>query len=564
VHILLVATANIVAAEEFVRRLYPQATIEIIGKASLVEPSPWRSLWRLRGSRPDVFAVSWETLTWPVQQGLYACYGTLLGAREIIFFDSRGQMRRQTRWQVWQHELPWATLELLAALALVGVTAVAVLWWSLRPRRPVRPGARDAPILFLRTTPAPAALAGGAATHIRGFLTALVRHQSCLHVFSNDFVPELPATIPQTTIPPSPRFGLSRALSDVWNAWRFASRALVPAQQLQPQCIYQRYSRFNFSGVRLARCLRVPFLLEYNGSEVWVGRYWDRIGLLWLLERIERLNLRAADRIFTVSEVLARELVERGVPAEKIVVNPNGVDPEEFHPDCGGREVRVEQGWEDDVVVGFLGSFGPWHGAEVLAEAISQLPPSARLRFVLIGAGNLLPAVQRRVRATPWRERTLFLGRVAHAEVPRWLDACDILVSPHVPMPGGQEFFGSPTKLFEYMAVGKAIVASRLGQIAQVLEHERTALLVEPGNVAALTAAIARLAREPELRTRLGQQARQAVVEKYTWKQNAGRVLAAYHSRFGLTELPANTTSPQPLARTPPAGKPARWPPNAK
>lgn len=541
--VLLVATANIAPAEDFLRRLYPNATIEIIGKVTLAEPSPWKSLRRLRARRPHVFAVSWESLAWPMQQALYACYGTLLGAREIIFFDSRGQMRRQTRWQVWWRELPWATLELVAAPVLVGVTALAVAWWSLRSRGQVRPRVRAAAILFLRTTPAPAALAGGAGSHIRGFLTALVRQQPCLHVFSNDFIPDLPPTIPQMTILPSRRFGLSRALSDVWNAWRFTSRALAQAWQLQPKCVYQRYSRFNFTGVRLARCLRVPFLLEYNGSEVWVGRHWDRIGLLWLLERIERLNLRTADLIFTVSEVLARELVERGVPAEKIVVNPNGVDPEEFHPHCGGRELRAEQGWENDVVVGFVGSFGPWHGAEVLAEAISQLPLGSRLRFVFLGAGNLLPAVQQRVRATPWSKRTLFVGRVAHAQVPRWLDACDILVSPHVPMPDGREFFGSPTKLFEYMAMGKAIVASHLGQIAQVLEHERTALLVEPGNATALAAAIARLAREPELQARLGQQARQEVVGKYTWNQNAARVLTAYRTRFGVTELSADTAS---------------------
>jgi len=518
--------------------------MEIIGKVALAEPSPWKSLRRLRAHHPDVFAVSWESLAWPIPQALYACYGTLLGAREIIFFDTSGQMLRHTRWQVWRRELPWAALELLAAPVLVGVTALTVLYWALRPRRPGQPGTRAAPILFLRTTPAPAALAGGAATHIRGFLTALVRQQPHVHVFSNEFIPELPPTIPQMTIPPSRRFGLSRALSDVWNAWCFTHRALPSARQVQPSCLYQRYSRFNFAGVRLARCLRLPFLLEYNGSEVWVGRHWDRIGLLWLLECIERLNLRSADLIFTVSEALARELLARGVPAEKIIVNPNGVDPEEFHPECGGRGLRAEQGWEDDVVVGFLGSFGPWHGAEVLAEAISQLPPGAHLRFVFLGVGNLLPAVQQRVQATPWAQRTLFLGRVAHAAVPRWLDACDILVSPHVPMPDGREFFGSPTKLFEYMAMGKAIIASCLGQIAQVLEHERTALLVEPGDAAALAAAITRLAREPDLRARLGQQARQAVVARYTWEQNAARVLAAYRTRFGLSALPADTASP--------------------
>ena len=121
-------------------------------------------------------------------------------------------------------------------------------------------------------------------------------------------------------------------------------------------------------------------------------------------------------------------------------------------------------------------------------------------------------------------------GAVAHERVPALLDACDILVSPHVPLDAGAEFFGSPTKLFEYMAMGKGIVASRLGQIGEVLEHEETALLVDPGNVAQLTGAILRLTSSAELRHRVGAAARRTAVERYTWKHNAQRVLDAYHA----------------------------------
>jgi glycosyltransferase involved in cell wall biosynthesis len=124
----------------------------------------------------------------------------------------------------------------------------------------------------------------------------------------------------------------------------------------------------------------------------------------------------------------------------------------------------------------------------------------------------------------------IFTGAVAHEAVPALLDACDILASPHVPLTDGSEFFGSPTKLFEYMAVGKGIVASRLGQIGEVLEHEQTALLVEPGDTAALATAIQRLVDSHELRTRLGFKAREVVVQKHTWKHNAQRVLDAYRS----------------------------------
>jgi glycosyltransferase involved in cell wall biosynthesis len=124
----------------------------------------------------------------------------------------------------------------------------------------------------------------------------------------------------------------------------------------------------------------------------------------------------------------------------------------------------------------------------------------------------------------------IFTGAVAHDRVPALLDACDILVAPHVPLADGSDFFGSPTKIFEYMAMGKAIVASRLGQIGEVLDDEETALLVEPGNVKELAAAIVRVAGSSELRARLGPNAREAAVKNHTWGHNARRVLEAYHS----------------------------------
>jgi len=138
--------------------------------------------------------------------------------------------------------------------------------------------------------------------------------------------------------------------------------------------------------------------------------------------------------------------------------------------------------------------------------------------------------VEQIIRAAGQEQRVIFAGHVDHKRVPALLDACDILLSPHVPLEDGSDFFGSPTKLFEYMAMGKGIIASRLGQIGDVLANEETALLVEPGNVAALAKAIVRLADSPELRESLGAAARRAAVERHTWKQNAQRVIDAYRA----------------------------------
>jgi glycosyltransferase involved in cell wall biosynthesis len=138
--------------------------------------------------------------------------------------------------------------------------------------------------------------------------------------------------------------------------------------------------------------------------------------------------------------------------------------------------------------------------------------------------------VEQTLREAGLEHRVILTGAVEHERVPALLDACDVLASPHVPLEDGSEFFGSPTKLFEYMAMGKAIVASRLGQIGDVLVNEETALLVEPNDARELSQAILRLTNSLELRERLGAAARREAIAQHTWTHNAGRVLDAYRS----------------------------------
>ena len=261
------------------------------------------------------------------------------------------------------------------------------------------------------------------------------------------------------------------------------------------------------------------------------------MGRLELLERYERLNLDAAARIFVVSDVERRNLEARGVAGEKIVVNPNGVDVERFRPGVGGMEVRRELGIRDDeVVAGFVGTFGPWHGVEKLAEAIRLIDAGEPIRFVLVGSGSLHVEVAKRLEAEVASGRVIFTGAVGHERVPRLLDACDILVAPHVPLADGSEFFGSPTKIFEYMAMGKGIVASRLGQIGEVLVDGETALLVEPADVGELKNAIVRLSQNDEMRRVLGTKAREIAEREHTWTHNAQRVLDEYKILTGLQD----------------------------
>jgi glycosyltransferase involved in cell wall biosynthesis len=150
-----------------------------------------------------------------------------------------------------------------------------------------------------------------------------------------------------------------------------------------------------------------------------------------------------------------------------------------------------------------------------------------RLRFLLVGDGPLKKGMEQTLEAHGVAEAAVFTGIAAADHVPGLLNAADILVAPNVQMPEGKSFFGSPTKLFEYMATGKAVVASNLDQLAEVLSDGETALLVPPDDAERLAVAIETLAEDEELRSRIGANARTRVLEGHTWRHNALRVVEA-------------------------------------
>jgi glycosyltransferase involved in cell wall biosynthesis len=304
--------------------------------------------------------------------------------------------------------------------------------------------------------------------------------------------------------------------------------------------VYQRYSLHNFAGLRLAHHLRVPFVLEYNGSEVWMSRHWGRpLKYEALAERIERVNVGAADLVVVVSGPMRDELVARGVPANRILVNPNAVDPQRYRPDTDGTAVRSRLALQGKTVVGFISTFQAWHGAEVLAAAFALLMrdhPEYResVRLLMVGSGPRLAPSRQILSDGGLDDLVTFVGLVPQEEGPHYLAACDVLVSPHVRNPDGTPFFGSPTKLFEYMAMSKGIVASNLDQIGEVLRHGETAWLVPPGQPEALASGLARLIADRDLRTTLGAAAHRAALAHHTWRAHVRATLAALESRVGV------------------------------
>ncbi len=325
----------------------------------------------------------------------------------------------------------------------------------------------------------------------------------------------------------------------------FYSRLKPVLEALRPSYIYERLVPGNVAGARLSQELGIPYLVEFNGSELSMARSFGKRPLAFesLFLEAEKALFQQATAISVVSRTVREYVVSMDVDPAKIFINPNCADPEMYCPpsDEERRKIRRELGYTDsDVVIGFIGSFGGWHGIEVLAKAIPRICNQVgEARFLMIGNGNLRHLIVGAVKRSGLQDKVHFTTMLPQAEAAVIMKACDVFVSPHHRNMEDGRFFGSPTKIFEYMALGGAIVASDLGQIGEVLSPalrpselgkpvqdagDAVSVLCQPGNVEEFVAAVTALARSPDLRSRMGANARRAVLSEFNWDRHVGRL----------------------------------------
>lgn len=484
-----------------------------------------------RGHRPATLVVAGAPPEEDIGYGLVPLVVMGLRPGRVALLDVRdGSLRSRSRARfLARAAAPAAAQMAVAATALVGQRALAA--YAGRRRDGVTsPELRG--VLYVRGLSGTSTGVGGSVTHAHGVIEGLGRIGIDVVPITTDRA--IAATAEAQERPPCrwrvvriPRIFKALPASTALGGDLALLRAAGEAAE-SCDVIYQRHGRFTLAGPLLAKRTGKPLFLEFNGSQIFFTTAWQPTPFARQVAVCEKASLAAAARIIVVSEVERDNLIRRGVSPERIVVNPNGVDTERF-AQGGGPDVRRRLGLDGALVAGFVGSFGPWHGAPVLAEAFAMVAQRVpELQLLLIGTGPESDRTRMVLEQHGVLDRCRFTGAVPPAEVPGHLDACDILVSPHVPLPGDIPFFGSPTKLFEYMAAGKPIVASALGQIADVLTDGQTALLVTPGAVDELALGLERLARSPELRVALGAAAREQAVERHTWARNAEVIAAAY------------------------------------
>jgi glycosyltransferase involved in cell wall biosynthesis len=406
-------------------------------------------------------------------------------------------------------------------------------------------------ILYLKTNFWFGVKAGGSVAHVEGVISGFKNKGYTIDYAGLDCSPSLSKSIRRHIKSVVPNymsflFYLNLYIFDCINYKIFKN---LPIKNYK--FIYHRMALNSLSAILLSKRSGIPLVLEYNGSEVWVQRNWSkRLLLEFISQAIENACIRYADYIITISEVLKDELVGRGIPEEKIVCYPNCVDPVKHNPDLfTSKELLSERqrlGFsKDDIILTFMGTFGKWHGVEVLAQAIRylyELDPAwlkdNKVKFLLVGDGACMPEVKKILSSIPsYSDFVKLIGLVPQEEGPLYLALSDILLSPHSPPNTGESFFGSPTKLFEYMAMKKVIIASDLGQISDVLspavhinqiqkvKKNHSAILCEPGSIEQLGQAILHSIEHLSQLSFMKKNAYDKVMRDYTWDKHVEKIL---------------------------------------
>lgn len=279
--------------------------------------------------------------------------------------------------------------------------------------------------------------------------------------------------------------------------------------------VIERYSLASGPGHHVAAAQQIPLVLEVNAPLVDEAARFRGLRDAPLRRAREAALLRAADAVVAVSEAIAAHCRAAGVAGDRIRVIPNGVDAAAF-AGTDGTAVRLRLGLSPaDPVVGFCGSLKPWHGVDVLVDAVALLGPGPTL--LVVGDGPESAAVRARARALGLAAATVMTGGVPHDAVPGHLAAMDVGVAPYRAM---DPFYFSPLKVVEYLAAGLPVVASDLGSLRDLTPLVE---VVPPDDAPALARALAALLADPPARRRLGDRGR-AFAATRTWDGVAQRL----------------------------------------
>jgi glycosyltransferase involved in cell wall biosynthesis len=359
----------------------------------------------------------------------------------------------------------------------------------------------------------------GCSVHVREMLRAFVKRGAQVDVFAARTDGHPPADLHEVRVHQLPGWAnVSRA----WPTSAVAINAALGAalDRSGPfDLVYERYSLWSTAGMEHARASRIAGLLEVNAplidEEATYRGPLDHASAA----AFTRQSFSAATAVIGVSNAITDYVHRYRKVRDGVHVLPNGVDPDRFAPNLAASLPAPSGVY----TVGFLGSLKPWHGVMTLADAFRRLHGRAsNTRLLVVGDGPERDRLVAYLSTHNLLDVTTFTGAVAASQVPGLLASMDVGLAPYSHC---RDFYFSPLKVYEYMAAGLAVVASNLGQIAEVVEHGVDGWLCPPDNPRAWTTALRQLHANPDIGPRLGRAARQKVSQHHTWDAVALRIL---------------------------------------
>ena len=290
----------------------------------------------------------------------------------------------------------------------------------------------------------------------------------------------------------------------------------------KPDLIISRLDLYVFSALLLAKIKKIPLIIEADAPCVYESKnfhsqYW---GVSRLAEKVERMNLLNSDTNFCVSNKLYDYFTSQGVPEEKMHVITNGADTQRFRPLESSTEVRDKYNLQGKTVIGFVGSFHYWHGVDNLVNVIKgSIDTNKDTAFVLVGQGGPMKStLEKYIQENQLQDRVILTGYISYEDIPKYISAMDIVLAPY---PNLDFFYYSPVKVYEYMACAKPVVTTAIGQIAEIITDKENGLLCRPDNLKDILDNVRTLVENPELRERIGNNARRTIEANYSWHQKA-------------------------------------------
>jgi glycosyltransferase involved in cell wall biosynthesis len=365
----------------------------------------------------------------------------------------------------------------------------------------------------------------GCSIHVQEIICAFIQAGHQVEVFTPRLGGKIPPdlTLSLTKLPSLPRGDLAlreQAAMSLNLDLRLALERSAPFD-----LVYERYSLWSCSAIEYAQAHGIPSILEVNAPLIEEQAAHRGLVHRQQAKQIAQRVFRAATSIAAVSKGVANYLKQYRVQ-HKVQVVPNGVNPDRFPVDITPALPSSA------FTIGFVGSMKPWHGLSTLVEAFAICQEHLQsARLLIVGDGPERSSIEAQLTNRHLRHLVHFTGNVSPSTVPSLLASMDVAVAPY---PDHPNFYFSPLKVYEYMAAGRPIIASRIGQLCNVIQNGRNGLLYEAGSSKELANYLMQLYDRPALRSQLGETARTTVLQNHTWQ----------HVVQKLLKLPAQTLQP--------------------